>query len=224
MFSMNTYVCVSSYLPDHVTSNLCLTSASHPPAGREGPGWSSRSSAQPERPDGDPQHPPPAEEPQPAGQTPVRTQPQIKGVNIPVESSALTGSVCPTGTQRSGRLTDPPPTRSPPADLGPAEPWSRARPLCPGHLSQPGAGIFLLLLGPSCHWFPAPVKQGLSMRSSAGHDCKQGTMGRLVSPLALSLHVLVLPCRLGGFRIRFSTSFLPSGCLFVTSASQQNSG
>lgn len=62
------------------------------------------------------------------------------------------------------------------------------------------------------------------MRSSAGHDCKQGIMGRLVSLLALSLHVLILPCRLRGFRIRFSISFLPFGCLFVASASQQNLG
>lgn len=212
---MKTYLCVCVFftLPDHVTRSLRLTSLSPPPAGGEGPSRSSRSSAQPERPDGDPQHPPPAEEPQPGGQKPVRTHfnHEAKPKNItlvcinvpltctflllaptpcleassPVEHSPFTGPVCPTGTRRSGRLTDQPPTRFPRADLGPAGPRSRARPLPPVRLSlsRPGAGI-LLLLGPSCHWFPAPVKQGLSMRSSAGHDCKPGIMGRPVSLLA----------------------------------------
>lgn len=60
--------------PEHVTSSLCPTCPCvSDPAGGEGPGRSSRSSAQPGRPDGDPQHPPAAAEPGPAGPEPVGT-------------------------------------------------------------------------------------------------------------------------------------------------------
>lgn len=137
-----------------------------------------------------------------------------------VEYSPLTGSVPPTGTQKSGRVTGQAPTLFPPADLGLAGPWSRAPSLCPAHLSPPGAEI--LLLEPSCHWSPA-VTQGLSTRSSAGHDCECGIMGKPVSPtpaaiisLSARSHPSLQTDRLWN---QILSQLLPFGSSFVTSAS-----